>query len=76
MGYRSTLLSTLIPIRYEKTIDTLEDLDASGLPLLVPNNTAPHWLIKTDPRPVAKIIFSKSTLYPFNGTIPEWTRTM
>ena len=36
LGYRSTLLSTLVPIRYEDTIETVHDLYKSGLSLLIP----------------------------------------
>ena len=39
LGYRSTLLSTLVPIRYEETIDTVYDLDKSRLSLLIPKDT-------------------------------------
>ena len=72
-SYKSTLLSTLITIYYENPINTLEDVDRSGLPVMVPNNTVLHWLIATDPRPTTKSIFKKSVLYPFNGTNPAWT---
>ena len=41
-GYRSTLLSTLITIRYEKPIETVQQLADSGLTYMVPANTAPH----------------------------------
>ena len=71
-GYKSTLFSTLVPIFYEDTLETLADVANSDLPLLVPKNTAPHWLIGTDPRPAAKKILAKTIVYPFNGTAPDW----
>ena len=74
LGYKSTLLSTLIAIRYEKTIETVQDLDNSGLPYLVPAKTAPHVLVMTDPRPAVKRIAKRVELYPFNGTVPTWGR--
>ena len=71
-SYRETLLSTLIPIYYERSIDTLEDVDNSDLPLLVPKATVVHRLLATDPRQIAKRILKKSEFYPFNGTAPAW----
>ena len=71
-GYKSTLLSTLIPIYYESTIETLIDVSNSDLPLTVPKNTAVHWLIGTDPRSAAKNIRGKLVLFPFNGLPPPW----
>ena len=73
MAYKSTLLSSLIPIQYETTIDTLEDVERSGLPVLVPENAAPRWLMKTDPRPTVQRIWQNNRiLYPFNGTTPSF----
>ena len=71
-SYKSTLLSTLIPIYYENPINTLEDADNSDLPLLVPRSTVLQRLLATDPRPTAKRIFKKSVLFSFNGTPPAW----
>ena len=71
-GYKSTLLSTLIPIYYEGTVETLIDVSNSDLPLTVPKNTAVHWLIGTDPRSAAKPIRGKLVLFPFNGLPPPW----
>ena len=51
MGYVSTLLSQLVAIRYENPIDTLDDIDKSGLPLMIPNGTGLNFLIGEDPRP-------------------------
>ena len=72
LGYRSTLLSTLVPIRYEDTIDTVHDLEKSRLSLLIPKDTSFHMLVATDSRSIVKHIYKRSTLVPFNGTIPEW----
>ena len=74
LGYKSTLLATLIPINYEKPINTVDDLANSNMPLLIAKKTAPHWLLATDPRDAVKRIFRKSVLYPFNGTVPPWVR--
>ena len=71
MAYKSTLLSTLIPIRYEKQIDTIQDLDQSGLPFLIPSGTVLQWLAGTDPRPPMQNIFKRHELVPFDGNIRE-----
>ena len=71
-GYKSTLLSTLIPIHYESTIDTLTDVSNSDLPLTAPKNTAVQWLIVTDPRSAAKQIRGKTIFFPFTGIPPPW----
>ena len=41
-GYKSTLLSTLVTIRYNKPIDNLADLDRSGLPLVLVEGSNYH----------------------------------
>ena len=69
MAYKSTLLSTLIPIRYEKTLDTIEDLDKSGLGLLIAGGTVLQWLAASDPRPSMRRINDRSEIVPFNGTV-------
>ena len=71
-SYKSTLLSTLIPIYYENPINTLEDADNSDLPLLVPRSTVLQRLLATDPRPTAKRVFRKSVLYSYHGITPDW----
>ena len=72
LGYRSILLSTLVAIRYEDSIETLQDLGKSGLSLLIPQDTAFHKMVQTDPRPIMRKIYERSTLFPYNGTIEAW----
>ena len=67
MAYKSTLLSTLITIRYEKTLDTIEDLDKSGLGLLICEGCVLDWLTASDPRPVMKRINTRRKMVPYNG---------
>ena len=67
MAYKSTLLSTLIPIRYESTIETLADLQKSELPFWVARSTAMHHAIATDKRPIMKQIYEKSYFYSYKG---------
>ena len=74
MAYKSNLLSTLITIRYEETIDTLKDLVDSDLGVLLPNNTPVHKMFSSDPRPNMRKIYNKSHVYPYNGTFPPYAR--
>ena len=74
------LLSSLIPIRYETTIDTLEDMEDSGLPILIMKNTAVHKLIASDPRDAMKQVYKRSMLFPLSpaepGGVPGWVAEM
>ena len=72
-SYKGTLLSTLVPIYYESPINTLEEVDRSGLPVLISKNNVIHWLVETDPRATIKNIWKKRILYPFSGgKVPDW----
>ena len=62
-AYKSTLLSTLVTIRYNKPIDTLADLDRSGLPLLLVEGSDVQEAFKNDQRDVMKRIYSRSILF-------------
>lgn len=72
MGYKSVLLSSLVTIRYEDTIDTLDDLDKSNLPLMIAQGAGLVEPLEKDPRPIMKRIFSRSKLYPYDGNTPDW----
>ena len=76
MAYKSNLLSSLIPIRYEETIDTVEDIEHSGLPLLILQSTATHKLIASDPRDTMKQVYNRSILFPWSPSepwgVPGW----
>ena len=76
MAYKSNLLSSLTAIRYEETIDTLNDLLDSDLGVLLPNNTAVHKMFASDPRSIMKKIYKKSHIYPYRGTIPPYAWKM
>ena len=50
-AYKSTLLSTLIAIRYTAPLDTIDQMVESGLPFYVQtDNNMFNWLANTDPR--------------------------
>ena len=72
LGYKTTLLSFLIPIRYEDTIDNIYDLDKSGLPLLLPKGTFLIDYIEKDPREVIARIYSRKIFITIDGDIPTW----
>ena len=74
MGYKCTLLSTLIPIHYENTIDTLSDLDLSGLPLVTHRFTAPSYAIADDPRQVMKRIDKRSSAHPYGKVFEKYLK--
>ena len=80
MAYKSTLLSSLISIRYEATIDTLEDMKQSGLPLLILKSTATHKLIASDPRDAMKQVYKRRILFQYSPAepwgVPGWVMAM
>ena len=63
MAYKSTLLSSLVTIRYNKPIDTLADLDSSGLPLLLVKGSKNQRLFENDQRPIMKQIYNRSIVF-------------
>ena len=68
LGYMSTLLSQLVAIRYENPIDTIGDMDKSGLSLLIPGGAAIEYLIGEDPRPAVQRIYNRSIIFYLNGS--------
>ena len=77
LGYKTTLLSSLIPIRYEDTIDNIYDVDKSGLPLLMVESTSMVDFIRKDPRKVMEHLFKRKVLYSIDdGGIPRWVYKM
>ena len=76
MGYQSILFTTLMQIRYEDTIDTIYDMDDSGLPILLANGTTAVKLFAEDQREVMKRIFGNSICFEWNGQVPPWVLKM
>ena len=72
MAYKSTLLSSLITIRYEDAINTLNDLVDSGIPALIPRDTPIDKKFANDPRKIINKIYKNSHIYPYNGTPPSY----
>ena len=63
MAYKSTLLSSLITIRYEDKIDSLKDVETSGLPFLLHKNGWLHEMFANDQRQIIKNIYKNRHLY-------------
>ena len=66
IAYKSTLLSNIVTIRYNKPIHTLADLDSSGLPLLIVKNSTILRAVQSDPRPIMNQIYHKSIVFEYN----------
>ena len=75
LGYKTTLLSSLIPIRYEDTIKSLDDLDKSGLPLIMPRGSSLHDHLANDPREMLTPITRRFILFD-DGGVPRWALEM
>ena len=70
-GYKCVLLSSLVPIKYERTIDTLYELDNSNLRLVIADIAYAGF--KKDTRPVMKRVLNKSDAFPYTGgKSPQW----
>ena len=77
LGYMSTLLSQMVAIRYDSPIETADDLDQSGLPLLIAGGSSLNNLLENDPKPAVKRIYNRSLVYPYNGShYPSWVDDM
>ena len=71
LAYERTLLSSLIHIRYEDTINSIYDFDNSGLPILVLEGATMHDDITSDPRPIMRRISQKLILWQ----VDKWRDT-
>lgn len=56
MGYCSTLLSVMISIRYEDTIDNINDMDERGMPIIFVESSPIGEVVLNDPRPAMRRI--------------------
>ncbi len=71
LSYRSILLSTLIPIRYEHAIETMADGDATGLPIYMIKGSSPMALLKIDQRSHHKNMAKKIREFSRTAEFPE-----
>ena len=78
LGYKTTLLSSLITINYEDPINNMYDLDKSGLPLIMAQGSAyMSEYIRGAPGAMMARIFKRRILFTFEGgSIPSWVFEM
>ena len=71
--YRSVLLAHIVKIDYQKTIDTIDDVLQSEMPLLITKGTAMPFLLAADPRPKVIELRKNIELFEYvNGVVPDW----
>ena len=70
-SYKSVLLANIINVDYEKTIDTIDDVLESGMPLCIPSQGVTD-LMNTDPRESVKKLITVMKPFEYNGTSPHW----
>ena len=71
--FRGILLSTLVAIRYDEPIDTIDQMVESGLPFGVLGNSAIQRLAETDPRDSMKVLNDRRELVKWTGKVSEET---
>ena len=77
LGYKTTLLSSLITINYEDPIDNMFDLDKSGLPFIMAKGVSVVEYIRRAPGAVMARIFKRRILHSYEGSsIPSWVVEM
>ena len=72
MAYKATLLSSLIPIRYEDTIENMKHVDDSGKPLIMSKASSFYEHVSSDERPFMRRILNRSIIVDLDGGIPQW----
>ena len=72
VSYKSVLLSNLVNIGYEKTIDTVDDMLNSEKVLCTPGKSMLPILIRGDPRPKVKSL--KNTMEVVDFTKARWPK--
>ena len=69
--YKGALLTSLINIRYPKPLDTMIQMEESGIPFYCLGNTALCWSAKRDPRPLGKKLNERRFDMPYGGAVAE-----
>ena len=69
--YKGALLTSLINIRYPKPLDTMIQMEESGIPFYCLGNTVLCWLAKGDPRPLGKKLNKRRFDMPYGGAVAE-----
>ena len=76
LAYKKSLLASLIPIRYEDTIDSLTDLYKSGLPIILSEGFFVTKYFREDPSEMATQIFKRAIMAPFQYPPSKWVLEM
>ena len=71
MSYKSNLRANLVAITYKKPIDSIEDMEESGLPLLFCEGCGYKEGFAIDPRPAMNRLGEKAIMYPYDGRLPD-----
>ena len=74
MCYKSYMRAMMIKIDYEKTIDTIDDMLKSEIPIMMTNSTTLPMLLANDPRSKMKALANKFEFYEMEdgGISPDW----
>ena len=74
MCYKSYMRAMMIKIDYEKTIDTLDDMLKSEIPINMASGTQMPMLLANDPREKMKALANKFEFYELEdgGKSPDW----
>ena len=73
--YKSVLLSHIVVVRYEKAIDTVDDMLRSGKPFGVPQNTDVSTKIRESSRASVRKLADQFVFYNFSSgpePVPQW----
>ena len=73
ISYKSVLLSTLISISYEKTVETVDDLLKTEKPIVGLGNSTVPIRLQTDPRANVRELAGKVNWYTFDekNSVPD-----
>ena len=72
LSYKEVLIANLVNVGYEETIDDLDDLVRSNIPLALPIDTLLPKLVSYDPRESARRLFYNIVPYNFSVPLPKW----
>ena len=67
ISYKEVLISNLVNVGYEETIDNFDDVLQSGKPVFVPENTLIPNLLFNDPRQSVSQLLDNLVYYNFTG---------
>ena len=72
LSYKEVLIANLVDVGYEDTIDDMDDLVRSDIPLALPVNTLLPKLVSYDPRDSARKLSHNIVPYNFSVPLPKW----